>query len=391
MPVMTERARSIVRAAIPVLALLLSLPAFAADLVVPSLELITHGATNDDGIFTLQTYGDIELEIHGGYQFAAVISLGITDSNLENLANTAASTPGDLSFGFLSASVGVRNLFSLPLTASFFVGLGDTFCSAEGFTKFGAESFMTLYRGYYYFPTGPLYDGIYRVQGTGIHLELTPVAGALSADLYAYEDTHGTYDWSDSAAFTTLGNYSGDLRFLLNLATVKLECFVGGTYSPLITDYFFRGGLLFYAQNRNVEFLAQIGIPKWDPALDAALNVNLFYLLVEPRLHLGIFSIVPTFFWHPGYYMQVATASELGAFDVNLNISCGDLEKSSIEGGLEGALKFKSSEESFTVAASPWLGFTTPGILWKVKVNAKLWPFSLADMFDVFVGVRAEL
>jgi hypothetical protein len=89
--------------------------------------------------------------------------------------------------------------------------------------------------------------------------------------------------------------------------------------------------------------------------------------------------------------MQTATASELGAFDVNLNLSCGDLETSSIEGGLEGTLRFKSSEEAFTVKASPWVGFSTPGILWKVKVNAKLWPFSLADMLDAFVGVRAEL
>jgi hypothetical protein len=391
MPVMTERARSIIRAALPVLALLLSLPAHAADLVVPSLELITHGATNDDGIFTLQTRGDIALEIHGGYKFAAVISLGITDADLENLANAAAFTPDDQSLGFLSASIGIRDLFHLPLTLSYFVGLNDAFCSGEGFTLFGTDSFMTLYSGYYYFPSGPLYDGIYRVQGTGVHCALAPLAGAMGFDLYVYEDTHGTYDWGDSAAFTSLGSYSGDARFLLNLPAVKLECFVGGTYTPLITDYFFRAGLLFYAQNRNVEFFAQIGIPKWDPALDAALNVNLFYLLVEPRLHLGIFSFVPTFFWHPGYYMQVATSSELGAFDVNLNVSCGDLEKDSIEGGIEGTLKFRSSEESFTLAASPWLGFATTGILWKVKVNAKLWPFSIADMFDVFVGVRAEL
>lgn len=44
-----------------------------------------------------------------------------------------------------------------------------------------------------------------------------------------------------------------------------------------------------------------------------------------------------------------------------------------------------------TFKVSPWVGFSTPGVQWTVKVNTKLWPFKLSDMLDGFVGVQAEL
>jgi len=210
-------------------------------------------------------------------------------------------TGAALSRDFFSASIDIRNLFSAPLSLSYFVGKNDTFGSGDGFAQFGAAPIMTSYRGFLYFPNypvGPLYDGIYQVHGTGAHLQYVPKVETLSMDLYVYEDTH--------AAFTMLGNYSGDFRFLLNFPSIKLEGFVGSTYLLTTNSFAFRGGLLFYASNRNVEFLSQIGIPVWNPLLDATPNINLFYLLVEPRLHLGLLSIVPTFFWHPGYYEQQA-------------------------------------------------------------------------------------
>ncbi|MGA2975762.1 MAG: hypothetical protein ABSF77_10685 [Spirochaetia bacterium] len=370
--------------------LILTPLAFSANIIVPSMELITHGATNEDGVFALQTYGDMSLEVQGGYKFGGSIAFNILNPDLENLLNPPTTPGGSLDLGFLSASISIRDLFALPLTFSYFVGQNDTFCSGDGFTQFGVQPIMTMYRGFMYFPTGPLYDGIYQVQGTGAHLEFTPKVELLSFDLYLYEDTRSTYEGNSGVAFTSLGNYSGDFRVLFNFPAVKLEGFLGGTYSPLDTDYFYRGGVLFYATNRNVEFLAQIGIPKWDPSLDPTLNVDLFYLLVEPRLHLGMVSIVPTFFWHPGYYMQAYNPTELGTFDVNLNITLGDLTKNTFEGGMEGNLRFSSSAEAFVLKASPWVGFSTPGVLWTVKVNAKLWPFSLTDMLDAFVGVRAE-
>jgi hypothetical protein len=355
---------------------------FPANIVVPTMELITHGA-GASGQFALQTYGNLSLEVQGGYKFGGSISFGLLNNfNLENLPPAA-----NVGIDFISASMSIRDVFSLPLNMSYFVGQNDPFCSGSGFAEFGAPPIMTRYRGFFYFPSdpsvAPIYDGIYQVQGTGAKLAFVPNPESLGIDLYLYEDTH-------TPAFTELGSYSGDLRFLINSESVKLEGFLGGTYTASATYGFYRAGLLFYATNRNVEFLAQVGIPLWRPDVDPALNVNLFYLLVEPRLHLGLFSIVPTFFWHPSYYMQMPYPDEQGTFDVNLNLYLGDQAKTTFQGGMEGNFRFQSSTGVITVKASPWVGFSTPGILWTVKVNAQLWPFDVGDFVDGFVGVRAE-
>jgi hypothetical protein len=359
--------------------LALSIPSFAADIVVPSMELITHGS-DTGGIFALQTFGDFSLKVQGGYKFGGNLSFRVLNSSLENFTFAGTSLTRD----FLSASIDIKDLFSLPLSLSYFIGKNDTFGSGDGFEQFGAGPLMTTYRGFFYFPTGPLYDGIYQVQGTGARIEFVPRVETMSMDLYLYEDTH--------AAFSTLGNYSGDFRILLNVPAIKIEAFVGTTYFTGTNSLGYRGGLLFYAANRNVEFLAQIGIPVWNPLVDAVPNINLFYLLVEPRLHLGLLSIVPTFFWHPGYYDQQAYPDELGSFDVNLNLILGDLSKNAFQGGLEGNLRYTSANPSqaITVKASPWVGFSTPGVLWTVKLDSQLWPWDLTKLVDLFVGVRAE-
>jgi hypothetical protein len=375
---MMTHVRGGLAAAFSALFVLLSSSAFSANLVVPTMELITHASAGPGGILTLQTYGNLELGVQGGYKFGGSLTLGLQNSSLEDLP-----IPGALGLDFLSASISIRNVFSAPLSFTYFVGRGDTFGSGDGFALFGAAPIMTAYRGFLYFPTGPLYDGIYRVQGTGARVEWIPRVESLSLDLYVYEDTH-------SPPFTALGAYSTDIRFLLNAPAMKLEGFLGGTLDSSTMDYFFRGGVLFYAVSGKLEFLAQLGIPVWDPVLDPLPNINLVYLLVEPRLRLGILSIVPTFFWHPGSYMQASNPTELGTFDVNLNLTLGDFTKIPFEGGIEGNFRFQSATGVFAVRGSPWIGFATPGVLWTVKLNAKLWPFSVSDMFDAFVGVRAE-
>jgi len=382
---MMKSTRPVRKAAAFGLFLFLGALAFPADLLVPSMELISHGQTSG-GVFALQTYGDMALQIQGGYKFGGNISFGLTSTNLENTPVSMAS----LDLSFLSASISIRDVFSLPMTISYFVGQNDTFGSGEGFDQFGAAPIMTSYRGFLYFPTGPLYDGIYQVQGTGAHIQYIPQPETVSLDLYAYEDTHATYPGGVSTQSNTLGNYSGDFRLLLNFPSIKIEAFAGATYIAAPGEPEYRGGLLFYAANRNVEFLTQVGIPYWNPLVDPTPNVNLFYLLVEPRLHLGIVSIIPTLFWHPGYYDQQSNPTELGAFDVNLNVSLGDLTKATLVGGLESNFRFQSSTGVFQLKESPWIGFSTTGVFWTIKVNTKLWPFSLTDLVDAFVGVRAE-
>jgi hypothetical protein len=389
---MVECRKQSVRAGALVTFMLLSGFAFPANIIVPTMELITHGYyAQPSGPFLLETYGNMSLEVQGGYKFGGSIAFGLNNQlNLENLSSLLPQPP----FRFLSASMTIRDILSAPLNFTYFVGLNDIFGSGAGFAEFGAPPIMTRYRGFIYFPSidltvKPIYDGIYQVQGTGARFGWVPNAEHASLDLYVYEDTHLNEAASPSPS-VPLGVYSADLRFLLNWDSVKLEGFIGASGNGVSPYGFYRGGLLFYAANTNVEFLAQIGLPKWDPAIDP-IGVNLFYLLVEPRLHLGAFSIVPTFFWHPVYYMQSAYPSEQGTFDVNLNMYFGDQSTSTFQGGAEGNFQFQAYVGGFALRVSPWIGFTTPGITWTLKVNANLWPFNLNSLVDGFIGVQAEI
>jgi len=385
---MLESTRALARASFLGLFLCIASLAFPANIVVPKMDLITRGSTNG-GVFTLQTFGDLNLEVLGGYKFGGSLAFSLNNRNLENLAVGNSSLP----LGFLSASIIVRDLFSAPLSFTFFVGQDDTFCSGDGFALFGAQPIMTAYRGFMYFPNGPVYDGIYQIQGTGARFEFVPKIETFSLDVYLYEDTRsqfpGIAEAGQAPIIASLGTYSTDMRFLLNSAAVKIEGFLGATLTPS-SDYFFRGGLLFYATDRNVEFLGQIGIPKWDPSVDTLPNINHFYLLIEPRLHMGLFSIIPTLFWHPSFYMQAGpNPGQAGSFDVNLNLALGDPSKDPFQGGLESNFSFQSATQG-AFKLSPWLGISTTGVLWKVRVNTKVWPFSYSDFFEIFVGAQAE-
>lgn len=374
--------------------LLVSALAFPANISVPTFELITH-ASPYNGVFALQTYGNIVIQVDGGYKFGAQVDLNFVSSMTPSLS-LEQSWPNPL--GFYGASVIMRDVFGSSIDVSYFVGQNDFFCTGEGFSYFGATTFATGYSGFMYFPSGPLYRGIYQADGTGVRVDITPIKEILRFSVYAYEDTH----WNDEPSmpagnfFTlsqALGSYSFDLRALANFDVVKLEGFFGGTYSPSSTYGLYRGGFMLYATNKDVEFFAQIGVPEWDPY--SSFSINLFYLLFEPRLHLGQFSIVPTFFWHPAYYQMFYNPTEVGNFDVNVNAYYGDLIKTSIRGGIEGNFKFQSSSTTSTgilqTVISPYVSFATPGVVWTVKTDLKLFPFSFSTLFDAFLGIQATL
>ena len=193
---------------------------FAANITVPTMELATHGSMVGN-VFALQTFGNMILQVDGGYKFGGSVSLGLTnDLNLEGFGVGATPPP----VTFTGASIAIRQLFGLPLDLTYFVGENDIFANGAGFSVFGAGPIGTNYRGFMYFPTGPLYDGIYQVQGTGLQLTFGPGSSPLAMDLYAYEDTH-------NPPFSSYGSYSADARILLNTAPLKLEAFFGGTYS----------------------------------------------------------------------------------------------------------------------------------------------------------------
>jgi hypothetical protein len=366
--------------------LVLSSPLHAATINVPSLELMTRGY-RQSGLFGFTSRGEFELQIEGGYKFGGRIALSYDSTNLEG-------SLADVGVAFKSAGIEIRQLAGLPIGVSFFVGEDDNFCSGDVFPRlFGTVPITTRYRGFFYFPESIIYDGIHRVRGTGFIADFPNNNQRFLGSFYLYQDLNITRTVDGVSTFWP-GHYSADFRALVNLERVKLEAFAGATYPTpgAAASGYFRGGLLFYAAETNVEFLAQLGIPRIAPGVDA-FSINLLYLLFEPRVHLGVLHIIPTFFWHPQYYLQQPTG-ELGSFDVNLNFLFKSEALEQISGGIEANLVFRAATgaavQQLTVKASPYLTFVTPGVLWDVKVNANLFPFNPSTLVDVFLGIRAE-
>jgi len=369
-----------------------SIPLFSANVTVPSLELFTKG-TPESGSISLQSEGEIELSISGGFKFGGSVILGfLSDSFEQDLTNriTLGSSQGG-TLTLKSATISIQKLFGLPLSFSYFLGLGDIFASGDGFSDtFGTAPISTQYSGFFYFSDGVRYDGVHRVAGTGIRLQLSPVNNRFASALYLYQDGYFSTEVVPSVQYDfDPGHYSADWRFMLNLNKIKLEYFLGATV-PASTWGYYRTGFLFHAADRGGEFLAQLGIPRYDPDNDT-IGLDLFHLLFEARLSLGIFSIIPTVFLHPAYYHQTATG-EGGLIDFNLNLRFGDPAEHLINGGVEGNLVFQDQTlQDFEAKLSPYLNFVTPGVLWQLKIDANLYPFSsLTQMFQGYVGIKAE-
>jgi hypothetical protein len=361
--------------------------AFGATINVPSFEVLTRGYVQN-GLFGFESRGSLELKIEGGVKFGGRLTLSYDTTSLEEAANVADA----VGIVFKSASIELREPWGLPVNAAFFVGQDDVFASGDAFPElFGSASIATRYRGFFYFPESIIYDGIHSVKGTGFSIHAPVGSERFQTALYVYQDMRFTTTTGGIESFFP-GHYSMDFRSLLNLQHLKIEAFAGATIPVPGAPYgSYRGGLLFYAGESNVEFLAQVGIPRIAPGVDT-FSINLFYLLFEPRVNLGLLHIVPTFFWHPQYYLQTTTG-ELGSFDVNLNFLLAGAKHPEVTGGVEANLVFSSQEGTGTqkldVTVSPYASFLTPGVQWDLKVNANLFPFNLTRLVDVFLGIRA--
>jgi hypothetical protein len=365
-----------------------ALRAGAAGVDVPSLELYTRG-TADSGTVVLQTEGEMELAVSGGVKFGGDVTLGFTSQNLEQELPERLFLGGSSGVGltFRSASVTIRDLFSTPLAFTYFVGESDELGSGAAFTDvFGAAPVATQYRGFLYFPDSwRRYDSIHTVAGTGMKLSLQPADSAYYAAVYAYQDGY----FYDTTAPGTIefepGRYSVDVHSLADYGKIKLEAFLGAT-AP-ISDYgYYRGGILFHASDTGGEFLAEIGVPQWDPA-HFSTGLDLFFILFEARLYLGLVSLVPTVFVHPGYYLQNPTG-EAGLVDFNVSMRVGDRSGSLVSGGLESNIAFKREDlQDLEIRLSPFLGAVTAGAVWQLKVNVQVFP---SIDLETFVGVKAE-
>ena len=377
----------------PLLILLLTpVVLFSADISVPSLELVTR-LYSDSGVFSLQTKGSFEMIVEGGYKFGGKLKLGIDDAAVDDIFGEGTAevldtsnntvTVEDITSGlpallFRAAEVSVNDPFDIPLSASYFTGIIDDFCSGEIFhSYFGTGIIEPKMNGLLYFADGVNYNGIHSVAGTGISISSTFGSDWNYTKAYIYQD-----------AYLGSGFFSADLRSAFNIDDLKIEAFIGASF-PVSTAGIYRGGILLnYKASETGSFFAQIGIPRWDPVVDT-FGIELFYFLFEPRLTFGIFGINLSFFWHPAYYHNIATNEE-GSIDLLVDFAFGDLEEFPLTGGLTPKLTYNANSNEFQVKASPYMTVATSGVLWDFKLDVNLLPWNLATMFEGYIGVRAE-
>lgn len=374
------------------LILIMTVPLFAADITVPELELVTIASVEDESL-VLDTLGDIEIDVEGGYKLGGSLSLGIESSRLgaprEELDPATASDSEIASYlneapflYFQGAEIVVREAFDRPISISYFIGENDTFANGDIFPDYyGSGQVASRLRGYLYFsPERVVYDGLYTVNGTGLKVETDFGRAWNKLGLYTYQDN-----------YLGRGNFSSDIRWSVDNENFKLETFAGGSYP--FGDYgLYRAGILIglFAEERG-EFFAQIGIPRLAPGEDE-LDIGLFYFLFEPRINFGVGSLIFTYFSHPSYYKSLITEAtgEEGDMHSKINLQFGKPEETPLAGGLEGTIIY-SDDSDFDGIVSPYISFITEGAVWNLKFN---WNASETSdttrMFDAIIGVRAE-
>ncbi|MBN2552257.1 MAG: hypothetical protein JXB06_05785, partial [Spirochaetales bacterium] len=253
------------------------------------------------------------------------------------------------------------------------------------------------YTSFMHFPESDVanfYEGIHTIYGTGGKFEFAPLEKNWLLDVYIYQDSAPGVFTSGTAPNVTLdfGHASVDVRTAFNFEKVRLEAFLGATFPTSDSSIgYYRGGLFLHAGTEKVEFMAGLGLPLWKP-LDDVLLVDRFYILVEQRVHLGPMSIVPTVFYRPKYYLQAPTGEE--ALDINLDIQFHGREESLISGGIEGNFVYQTDPPPSQMIgkAIPYIQLSTPGVVYKAQVNAKVWPFdmsNMARMFEAFLSIEA--
>lgn len=363
-----------------------ALPLSAANVSVPLLELYTRGYDPGTG-WGLYSTGEMEIQLDGGYKFGGNVLFGFSSSLLE-------VSSADI-LAFRAASVTMRELFGLPLDLTYFIGQGPTFGSGEVFADFfGAAPIGSSYTGFIHFPDAPTkargtYDGLFTPTGTGLQFDFSPVRDRWLLSVLLYQDSLiEPLPWP---AFGE-GHYALDVRYALNLPKILFEGFLGATYPDASGNLgAYRAGVLFYTSPvKGVQILAEAGIPQWDPVADP-FSLDLFYLLLEPRVQYKILSIVQTTLWRPAYYQQVPTGER--AIDVNLDLQVGNVE-TLISGGIEGNLVYQTDPppaDEIVVKASPYVRLSTSGVVFETRLSTRVYPFDFGgDMFEVFLGVKAE-
>ena len=365
----------------------MSIASHAANITIPTFQLLTRGSVQG-GLFVLQTQADIDIQLGGGYKYGGELSLSIRSDSLDEPRTPGSEyDQGVISaalrerLGLSSASAIVRDLFGLPLNVRYFVGEYERILNGDIFPEqFGTDIIASDFRGLLYFPSGIVYDGVHAIDGTGIAMTSTRLAPWLFLEGSLYQDS-----------YLGPGYYSSDVRAAFNTARFKAEVFTGASFPRADYGVYRAGALLHYSSGQGGEFLTQIGVPRWAPITDGPLNIDDFYFLFEPRVHVGLVSIVLTLFRHPEYYVQAPT-DERGATDIVVRLIAGDVRETAVSGGLETGIRLRpaSVEKQLRVGVAPFVSINSYGVIWDFKTDFNLFPFDLTNLFEAYIGIRTQ-
>ena len=391
-----------------------SLGLFGAEITVPRMELATRGA-EEDGVFALSSTAAVDIALDGRYKFGVLLGLSFdaadlgkalayrnfgvvpldtgepVDADAYNQLVDRYNNQATLSFRIAKAIA--RDLFGQPLEFSYFAGINDPFCSGEEFaSRYGLFDISTQFTGFYYFPKGignnprRRYNGLYSVQGMGASFALTKWENCIPM-LYVYQD-FSIYNGTE--LIFSKPRFSCDLRLIINRPKFQAEAYAGVSGSKGEKNEIRAGILAFFRSDKGTEFLLQCGIPGWK--VDDEFSIDNLYMLFEPRLHFGTFSLYTTFFYHPLEYLHIKTEEERGKADINIKFLFGDLEKSNVQGGFEittGVKVYTMSD--YYIALSPVISFLGSGLQWDVKLRLDLLAWETpGKLFEFFTGVKTS-
>ncbi len=348
----------------------------AAAVRVDRLELISR-MRSGGAAPRLLSRADLDLIVATGAPFAADFGLQLDYDDTEDRIFFEDLSPADPRLGLRYARLRIVEPAGAPLELGYFVGEPLRFGSGLDFARrFNTGDFATHYRGYLYFPTGPEYEGLHAVSGTGTSVATTASLWP-NADLslFAYQDT-------------ALGpeRYATDLRYRLNLEHIKLDAFAGASFPEGEFGRYRAGAMAYVSSPGPGSFFAQAGLLQWEPPDEIDLD-DLFFLF-EPRLRFQPLALIFTFFSHPGVYRHEETVLAR-RMDVSGRIQLEELVDGLITTGVESTVEIDpDADDKAVTRLGPLFELNASGVRWLFKLNAQLYPYDLLDGLEAVFAAR---
>ncbi len=347
-----------------------------AEVQIDRLELISR-MQSGGAAPTLLSRADLDFIVASGTPFSADAGIRLEYDEGDGVFYENLSA-GDPRLGLRFARLRVFEPAGATLDLAYYVGETDRFGSGAEFPRrFGTAEFASRYRGYIYFPTGPDYDGLHGVDGTGVSISSASLWTNADLILYAYQD-----------AARGPERYATDVRYRLNRPRLKLDAFAGASYPE--GDYgVYRGGAMAYFSTPGPgSFFAQAGLLEWQPPDD--LDVDDLFFLFEPRLRFSRFGMIFTFFSHPASYRQ--EDSDLARrMDVNLRLQLEDLVNGLLTTGVESTFEIDPDADDKTVARTgPLVELNAAGVQWLFKLNAQVFPYEHLEGLEAVFAARTS-